>query len=1195
LLTAKIDEEREMSGTISITMPTVTQLETHVPLNVPVSLSSLLAVSDIGDDEGVQFFIPVGPGPQPGGFGNLPAGVVIGGTGGLSVYGDADFVWIGSGGTDSVPFGAGTVELTSPNTTVTIPVLVSYDVEVGSTVPGEGFYTENFSMSLTLSDVGVGLVVTPETPNAVAQGQSTLVGIVTPANSDPLTLTEDSGAGTLSLDGDDVEYTAPASVTTSAIDDVSYTVTEDSETATGSAPVQLDAGPTIAVTTPDEIESGQFRVVGIVTPGVAGDTLTLTQPSAVGPLSLGPVQPGGTQQVIYTASAGAQISEIDTVPYTITDQHGDAATQTASVQLDSGPFLRSTTTGEIAEKGQTISIGLVAPGVTGDDLEVAQTAPSTLRGTLSLGKVLPDGTQQVLYTAPETIASSVEDGVGFTVTDQNDDAYASAAVVVKLDAGPTAGNVTATAFLGQTDLTSAILADVTRGLAGDTETITAVGPTSDGGVVTLTNGDLTYNSPADGSTTDSFTYTVTDQLGGQATGTVNLTVVPPSLLTFGPTTAVLDVRAPNDIGRGTGEFVVLGDSDVTPNGNQGTMITATPVTGTPFSVPFVGSPVLPNDFRAKIPYDPSNTSWTLTITNGATKETTTAQLAAGAAPPPFATNVQYTASTETFTWTYPANSINGVYFTIYDDSLINSVGSAEAVYATTLTGTTGTFTVPTTLDGGLTLQSGHKYTVDLQAVVAIDPTQPLNNWNVASESESYFDLDPGTSTPVYLPMVVNGVFNFNMTVVAGQTYNFDPTIATGYRYATGASNPNFASVVLPAIQTSPYRVTFTSGGKQQTVSVAPNTIYTFPTGGVSAFTVAGISAADNLDPTDPTAFVTGLTFVSGGSFTGTQTPLVDLGPTAGAVTASANVGQTVDLTAAILAHVTPGVLGDTETITAVGTASQGVLKLTNGDLTYAPNNNHILANGSVTDSFTYTVTDELNDTATGTVNMTVSNPAVVINGSAQGNANIKGGSQTNIVNAFKLGNTITESGGNDVVNAGAGSSRVVTGSGDVVVSLNGVDNTVVGGNGNDTVNILTGGDNNINLGTGTGTIVEASHSQGSNTFVLTGSHATMTLYGANDVAFIHGGTDTITDNSNGLTVKIGPEGGAVTLNNFLADHNGLVKLVSGVGGYLTGKAAFAALQTDGNGGSMLSLGASGHIDFAGAALGSLTASQFHIG
>ena len=185
-------------------------------------------------------------------------------------------------------------------------------------------------------------------------------------------------------------------------------------------------------------------------------------------------------------------------------------------------------------------------------------------------------------------------------------------------------------------------------------------------------------------------------------------------------------------------------------------------------------------------------------------------------------------------------------------------------------------------------------------------------------------------------------------------------------------------------------------------------------------------------------------------------------------------------------------------------------------------------------------------------------------------------------------------GGNDIVNARAGSSRVVTGSGDVVVNLNGLDNTVVGGNGDDTVNIVTGGDNNITLGNGTDSIVEAQHSYGSNTFILNGSHASLVLYGANDVAFIHGGTDTITDNSKGLEVKIGSQGGVVTLNNLLADKTGFVDLV-GVGGYKNAKAVVAALQSDGQGGTVLSLGAAGNIDFVNTAMASLTASRFAIG
>jgi hypothetical protein len=37
----------------------------------------------------------------------------------------------------------------------------------------------------------------------------------------------------------------------------------------------------------------------------------------------------------------------------------------------------------------------------------------------------------------------------------------------------------------------------------------------------------------------------------------------------------------------------------------------------------------------------------------------------------------------------------------------------------------------------------------------------------------------------------------------------------------------------------------------------------------------GIDPADGLDPADTTAFITGLTFVGDGSFTGTQTPITE--------------------------------------------------------------------------------------------------------------------------------------------------------------------------------------------------------------------------------------------------------------------------------------------------------------------------------
>jgi hypothetical protein len=118
----------------------------------------------------------------------------------------------------------------------------------------------------------------------------------------------------------------------------------------------------------------------------------------------------------------------------------------------------------------------------------------------------------------------------------------------------------------------------------------------------------------------------------------------------------------------------------------------------------------------------------------------------------------------------------------------------------------------------------------------------------------------------------NGVFHFDSVgLIGGQLYYFDPAIATGYIYATGQGDPNFVSLLLPNIQSNAFDVTWDDGsalvfGGQQ---------FFFPDlGGVNEFTVTGIDVADGLDPTNPTAFITGLTFESDGSLTGTQTPIV---------------------------------------------------------------------------------------------------------------------------------------------------------------------------------------------------------------------------------------------------------------------------------------------------------------------------------
>ena len=90
-----------------------------------------------------------------------------------------------------------------------------------------------------------------------------------------------------------------------------------------------------------------------------------------------------------------------------------------------------------------------------------------------------------------------------------------------VDPGPKAGSARLYTSPGlKVDLTSLLLALDTRGLPGDTLTLTGVNAAGTLGSVSLSNGDLSYTAPASGSS-DAFTFTVSDQLNESATASVS--------------------------------------------------------------------------------------------------------------------------------------------------------------------------------------------------------------------------------------------------------------------------------------------------------------------------------------------------------------------------------------------------------------------------------------------------------------------------------------------------------------------------------------------------------------------------------------------------------------------------------------------------------------------------------------------------
>jgi len=281
---------------------------------------------------------------------------------------------------------------------------------------------------------------------------------------------------------------------------------------------------------------------GLVTPGLPGDTETLTAVSAAtGSASLAP---DGT--VTYTVPA----SGTDSITYTVADAYGDTATGQVAVTVDPGPSIAA---GSVIEgHGQSVNLtalidGLVTPGLPGDTDSLVYAAATS--GTATLGP-----NRSVTYVAPQ----SGTDTIAVVFVDQYGD-VAHGQVAVTVDPGPTAGTLQLTLPPSQTlDLTSLILGVVDRpGLPGDTLTLTGVNASNATGTVSFSNNDLSYTAPATGGTT-SFTYTVSDQYQDTATGTVTVTTSPG--LSGGGATIPLT---------GSGNVVDGGSGNITVSGGTG--------------------------------------------------------------------------------------------------------------------------------------------------------------------------------------------------------------------------------------------------------------------------------------------------------------------------------------------------------------------------------------------------------------------------------------------------------------------------------------------------------------------------------------------------------------------------------------------------------------------------------------------------
>ncbi len=130
-------------------------------------------------------------------------------------------------------------------------------------------------------------------------------------------------------------------------------------------------------------------------------------------------------------------------------------------------------------------------------------------------------------------------------------------------------------------------------------------------------------------------------------------------------------------------------------------------------------------------------------------------------------------------------------------------------------------------------------------------------------------IDPCTGRPGFAP---NGLAsNWSRCLIAGIAVAvgsaapafIDPPAATAYTFTTDPGSLNFASILIPAplpggqssflLQTHGVSVPLLAGITFDLRTVAPD--------GVPSFVISGIDPSENLDPANPRAFVTGVTWV----------------------------------------------------------------------------------------------------------------------------------------------------------------------------------------------------------------------------------------------------------------------------------------------------------------------------------------------
>ena len=424
--------------------------------------------------------------------------------------------------------------------------------------------------------------------------------------------------GSAAISNNQVIYTPNAGF--SGLERFTYTAT-DNLGGTGTATVTVRVGgpqPPDAMddtTTVIEGITNRIAVLANDTDPEDGNTLSITGVSTTANGGTITISDNGTATdstddvVLYTPNSTATAGTTDSFTYTIADTQGniDSATVSVTVEANGGP----TAVNDSFTLSAPMTLAVLGNDTdqnTGDSLSVTGVSASD---NAAAGSVALSG-GNVIYSPDAAAAASDSptiDTFTYTISDlSGNESTATVSVAVGGPQPPIAVDDSITLTQGTTATLSALLLNNDSDPNGtDTFSIVGVSPTtSGGGTASVVGGQVIYNAPTAGGTTDTFTYSIGD---GTATdsATVTVSVIAGSTLPVANNDyAIAIVSTPVTIP------VLLSDSD--PNGDT-LSITGVSGTATRFDN---GTPTISSDDQ--IIYTGSTAgvtdTFTYTITDG---------------------------------------------------------------------------------------------------------------------------------------------------------------------------------------------------------------------------------------------------------------------------------------------------------------------------------------------------------------------------------------------------------------------------------------------------------------------------------------------------------------------------------------------------------------------------------------------------